>query len=412
MWPTPTRNPTAPGHCHGYGDNGSTPGESAGLAADLAMSVIVEKLSSLQNPTAPTPTEQRTGAVQHPHRFLTLDLLRGIAALVVVYFHTHALFGPNIFQHGYLAVDFFFMLSGFVLMSAYGQRLDAGWPTFTFMKARFARLYPLYFLGLTLTFVFLTAYYLLSRQHVLAAPVLLYVLGLGFVPVLFGPGGPSSYLYPLNTPTWSLFFELAVNLFQATLLRRRSQQTLFGIALASALVLAVSVLHLNTLELGPDRATFAYGFIRVIFSYTTGMLLYSLWERGTFRLRWPVIASALALVLLLGAPVPPTYAGLYDLAATLVGFPLLVLLSASAVPPRRLAGLCILLGNASYAIYVLHVPASAWLHELATHTPLLKALQAPWIGMCYLTAIVTISILLDRIYDLPARAFLRKHLHA
>ncbi len=85
-----------------------------------------------------------------PHRFLALDAMRGVAALIVVFFHSPGLFGRFLFTRGYLAVDFFFMLSGFVLTFAFQSKLDAGLKTVTFVKQRLVRLYPLYFLGLTL----------------------------------------------------------------------------------------------------------------------------------------------------------------------------------------------------------------------------------------------------------------------
>jgi peptidoglycan/LPS O-acetylase OafA/YrhL len=93
---------------------------------------------------------ERSSNPQAVGRFTLLDALRGIAALVVVQFHLHELFGRLIFPHGYLAVDFFFMLSGFVLRFAYQQRLDTGWSLSRFLRVRLIRLYPLYLLGLLL----------------------------------------------------------------------------------------------------------------------------------------------------------------------------------------------------------------------------------------------------------------------
>jgi peptidoglycan/LPS O-acetylase OafA/YrhL len=83
-------------------------------------------------------------------RFETLDALRGLAALAVVSGHTQDLFGGSIFPLGYLAVDFFFMLSGFVLAYAYGQRVEGGLTVGHFMKARLIRFYALYLIGLAI----------------------------------------------------------------------------------------------------------------------------------------------------------------------------------------------------------------------------------------------------------------------
>lgn len=75
--------------------------------------------------------------------FVTLDALRGIAAIAVVTFHFHEYFFQYT-NHGYLAVHFFYMLSGFVLSYAYQQRLDAGWKCAAFLKTRLIRLYPMF----------------------------------------------------------------------------------------------------------------------------------------------------------------------------------------------------------------------------------------------------------------------------
>ncbi|HEX7694251.1 MAG TPA: acyltransferase family protein, partial [Sphingomonas sp.] len=84
-------------------------------------------------------------------RFVVLDGMRGLAALSVVALHTAQYFpsqtGP---ARAYLAVDFFFMLSGFVMAHAYGDKLRAGLTIKGFAEIRLARLYPMIFLGVTL----------------------------------------------------------------------------------------------------------------------------------------------------------------------------------------------------------------------------------------------------------------------
>jgi peptidoglycan/LPS O-acetylase OafA/YrhL len=98
--------------------------------------------------------------------FVTLDGLRGIAALAIVARHAPVLFNSvsiyvqsdigkptALFFESYLAVDFFVALSGFVLAHAYGQRLRGGMPASEFMTVRLIRLYPLYLLALTITSV-------------------------------------------------------------------------------------------------------------------------------------------------------------------------------------------------------------------------------------------------------------------
>lgn len=83
-------------------------------------------------------------------RFVTLDAMRGIAALVVVGRHFTDASGGHAAQFSYLAVDVFFLLSGFVLSLSYRRRFDAGMSAAEFMKLRVIRLYPLYFVGISL----------------------------------------------------------------------------------------------------------------------------------------------------------------------------------------------------------------------------------------------------------------------
>jgi peptidoglycan/LPS O-acetylase OafA/YrhL len=83
-------------------------------------------------------------------RFGTLDGLRGVAVMVVVLYHAGIIFGAWISRFGYLAVDLFFALSGFVLSHAYDNRFVGGMRVAEFLYLRVVRLYPLYFLGLVL----------------------------------------------------------------------------------------------------------------------------------------------------------------------------------------------------------------------------------------------------------------------
>lgn len=149
-------------------------------------------------------TVTATGQPLKAHAFVTLDGLRGLAAVAVVLFHTPELFGPGLFPAaGYLAVDFFFTLSGFVLAFAYQARLDKGLPTGQFLRVRIARLYPLYLLSLLvgISGAFLQGAF---RVHASGAIMLAAAcLGLFLLPVA---GTPTGYIFPYNQPAWSVFF--------------------------------------------------------------------------------------------------------------------------------------------------------------------------------------------------------------
>jgi peptidoglycan/LPS O-acetylase OafA/YrhL len=148
---------------------------------------------------------------------VALDGLRGLAALAVALFHA-AIFFPALTviapANGYLAVDFFFVLSGFVLAHAYSERFAKGMTACAFMGRRLRRLYPLYLLSLALWLPLgirgLMSRTLDPRQTIIAAVAAL----------LYLPAPQSFLVYPLNPPTWSLFYELAANLFFAVIGRR------------------------------------------------------------------------------------------------------------------------------------------------------------------------------------------------
>lgn len=81
------------------------------------------------------------------HRFVFLDALRGLAAVMVVFYHRRELLPNGLAEHGYLAVDFFFMLSGFVIAYAYEDKLRTGMSRTSFIVRRLQRLMPLVILG-------------------------------------------------------------------------------------------------------------------------------------------------------------------------------------------------------------------------------------------------------------------------
>lgn len=344
-------------------------------------------------------------------KFLTLDALRGVAALTVVEFHTANFAGTRLVRHGYLAVDFFFMLSGFVLTFAYQGRLDAGWSTGAFLKARLIRLYPLYLLGLALGFGLRILDVLLGRPSpTLGAMVTLLGVGLLLLPAPAQFGHVSAFAFPFNIPAWSLFFELIANAVHALALRRRGCRFLGCLAGTAAFAFFLWVAWRGEMDLGAHRTEVLPGLARVLFGYTAGVLLFKVWQTGRFQWRVPPSLAAVALVLLLIGPSRGWGHALgYDMVVTVFCFPLLLLLSARSQPPVRVARLFQGLGVASYAIYVLHVPlAAAYFALLAKLLPR-ERLQAfaPWETLGFLGMVLLAALLTDRLYDSPVRRVLR-----
>ena len=347
------------------------------------------------------------------HQFVTMDGLRGVAALAVIAFHGRVAVAPVRFASGYLAVDFFFMLSGFVLTFAYGRKLDEGWSTWAYFKTRIVRLYPLYLLGLLLGFGFLMA--LNGYRHVAlmsgGLPGSL-ALGLAILPVMSLHPFSRTTAFPLNYPSWSIFFELLVNIAQALFLRRKSAKVLTWVAAVSFLIMAGYARAFGTINLGVDSPENILCVARVMFSYAIGMLLFRVWRSGRFRLKVP---PALIAVVLLGALALPLrhYLVLQEMLVVTLLFPVLILLAAAVEPGPRWRPVFQMLGQVSYAIYILHGPLLSILQETWMHVRHRSVeMDAPWDGLVFIVVLLGVALLVDRVYDVPARRFLRNRLLA
>lgn len=311
-----------------------------------------------------------------PHYEL-LDGLRGVAALLVICYHIFEGFATSPvdqrFNHGYLAVDFFFLLSGFVIGYAYDDRWKRGMRCRDFIRRRLIRLHPMAILGA----VFGAAAFWLQGSvrwdgtPVSAGMLLLALLcGMVLLPVWPDAGHEvrgNGEMYPLNGPSWSLFFEYLGNLLYAFLLRRLPTRLLALVVVLSGSALALfAVCDLSGyghLGVGWTLADYNLpgGLLRMLFSFSAGMLLSRQFRpmhiRGAFWL------CSLALALLLAMP----YAGsegnhlsnaIYDSVCVLLLFPLLLWLGASGrATDRTTARICRFLGDISYPVYIVHYPS-------------------------------------------------------
>lgn len=297
----------------------------------------------------------------------TLDGLRGLAALAVVLMHAGAL-APR----AYLAVDLFFLLSGFVLEHAYGARLASGWNPLGFLKKRFARLYPLYGLALAIAMVAVGSALLLHRaagwtwgQFVLAAAAEIVML----------PAWLKSdhRLYALDFPAWTLLAELAVNLVWAAVYRWLNRWTLPAWIAAAAVVLCVLALRHGGLNGGTDWETAPLGFARAFFAFPLGVLLRRQAGRalpaGAGLLA--LLAAAVALYLP-GAPSPA-----YDLAVALLLWPAVITVGAAGEVRGPVRSACIALGAVSFGAYVTAAPVYVLVHAVLK-TRGLQGEVLPW----------------------------------
>lgn len=311
-----------------------------------------------------------------PHYEL-LDGLRGVAALLVVWYHLFEAFATSPvdqrFNHGYLAVDFFFLLSGFVIGYAYDERWGRGLRMRDFIKRRLIRLHPMVVLGALLgaAAFFVQGSVRWNGEPVSTGMVLAALLcGLLLVPAWPGAGHEvrgNGEMYPLNGPGWSLFFEYLGNLLYMLLLRRLPTRWLtLLVALTGAALAAFAIGDLSGyghLGVGWTLAgsNFPGGMLRLLFAFPAGLLLARRFR--PVRIRGAFWLCSLSLAVLLAMPYVGSeqnhlFNGLYDTLSTLLLFPLLLWLGASGhATDAATARICGFLGDISYPLYMVHYPS-------------------------------------------------------
>jgi peptidoglycan/LPS O-acetylase OafA/YrhL len=299
-----------------------------------------------------------------------LDALRGLAALLVLAFHARGLSLPReVLGHGYLAVDLFFVISGFVLARAYDVGLAAGEGA-GFMVKRLKRLYPMALLGLLLG-----AGLWLVQGADPGPTLLLMMLGLAFVPFTGGRD-----VFPLNGPQWSLMWELAANLVYAVVAPWLTTRRLAALVAIGGVGHVVLTLIYGTGSLGPYGFNWWAGAPRVIYGFFAGVLLARLMGEGRLTVPAAPILVILTVVLLaLSPPVPEAARTVFDLVAALIVFPLLVASAARAQVGRLLRPVLDGLAGMSYALYALHIPIVMGLaHWKLNALAIPVALAAAW----------------------------------
>ncbi len=311
-----------------------------------------------------------------PHYEL-LDGLRGVAALLVVWYHLFEAFATSPvdqrFNHGYLAVDFFFLLSGFVIGYAYDERWGRGLRMRDFIKRRLIRLHPMVVLGALLgaAAFFVQGSVRWNGEPVSTGMVLAALLcGLLLIPAWPGAGHEvrgNGEMYPLNGPGWSLFFEYLGNLLYMLLLRRLPTRWLtLLVALTGAALAAFAIGDLSGyghLGVGWTLAgsNFPGGMLRLLFAFPAGLLLARRFR--PVRIRGAFWLCSLSLAVLLAMPYVGSeqnhlFNGLYDTLSTLLLVPLLLWLGASGhATDAATARICGFLGDISYPLYMVHYPS-------------------------------------------------------
>lgn len=348
--------------------------------------------------------------IEKPHKFETLDGLRGVAALVIVTYHQKIWF-----PRGYLAVDLFFLLSGFVISFAYQQKLDGGLKATRFLKIRLIRLYPLYLLGLILGFIatnLFRPYHRVPFGHWGLMAML--CIGLFYIPIP-PPRTHPHPAFPFNPPSWSLYLEIIANIFHAVLLRRRSTRSLVVWASICAPCLAASAAWHGNMDIGASTSDVLTGLFRVLFSYILGILLFRFWCSRKLRLKIPTAVPLILMTLVFAMPglSSKTISVLYDIVCVFFILPLTVLLAASVEPERYAGTIFSFLGSISYAVYALHSGlliffSTAWRHSFGGWPSSPRWPLEP--GIIGLLTVTVLATLVNVVFDIPVRRMLRERL--
>lgn len=360
-----------------------------------------------------------------PH-YRILDGLRGVAALLVIWYHIFEAFATSPydqgFNHGYLAVDFFFILSGFVIGYAYDDR----WKKMKkkdFFKRRLIRLQPMIIIGAVLGVItfFIQGGVMWNGTKVAFSMIMIaLLLQLFLIPAMPGSGAEvrgNGEMFPLNGPSWSLFFEYIGNILYTLILRKLSTRALMVLVLVSGAGLAVFAVgnfsgfgHLGVGWTMTDYNLIG-GFLRLLFSFSAGLLISRIFR--PVRIRGAFWICSLAVIVLLSVPYigngeSPWMNGLYDAICTIIVFPVLVCFGASGMTTDKVTtGMCKLLGDISYPLYMVHYPfmylfyAYVWKNGLA--------FAQTWsLTLVVFFGNILLAYLSLKLYDEPSRKFLTK----
>lgn len=361
-----------------------------------------------------------------PHYEL-LDGLRGVAALLVIWYHVFEGFATSPidqkFNHGYLAVDFFFILSGFVVGYAYDDRWKVKMTTKDFFKRRIIRLHPMVILGAVLgaiTFCIQGSEQWDGTKVAFSMVMLAMLLNLFLIPAVPGTGPEvrgNGEMYPLNGPSWSLFFEYIGNILYALFIRRMSTMALrvlvavSGIGLASFAVFNLSGSH----HLGVGWSLSDYnligGFLRMLFAFSIGLLMSRNFKpihiKGAFWICSLSIAVLLSMPYV-GGGESPWMNGIYDAVCTIILFPILVYLGASGkATDKSTTKVCKFLGDISYPVYIIHYPFMYLFYAWLWKNELTFAQSWPIALLIFFGSIVFAYLCL-KLYDEPLRKWLSK----
>ena len=293
------------------------------------------------------------------HRYVVLDSLRGVCACMVVLMHFGSdshFYRLTLLHNGFLFVDFFFVLSGFVIATSYGSKLAGGFPIKTFMGLRFARIYPLHFFMLMIFLAFELAYALHGAVPGTRVPFVgnyspeSLIAELFLVQTFVGPDA-----VPWNGLSWSIAVEFWTYLLFA-LVARFANRLLVPLCL---LTMIVAPLYLAVLT---DRNIYVLhdgALVRCLFGFSAGVLGWKLAPRvqALQFSAWIDSLIEIGAVLLCAVTVSEAGAGRLSLATPCVFLIAVLVFSRQRGLVSKMLQLrpFVLLGTLSYSIYLTHI---------------------------------------------------------
>ena len=366
-----------------------------------------------------------------PH-YALLDGLRGVAAMLVVCYHVFegfqfAGYKPVIdfINHGYLTVDFFFMLSGFVIGYASDDRWGKSRTMSGFFRRRLIRLHPMVMLGALIGAI---SFQLTSMERwdgthsTLLLTLIALVCSWLMIPALPGMQRDvrgNGEMFPLNGPCWSRFFEYIGNILYALIIRRLSTRAL---AWLTALLCCALTWFAVTNQSGYgsigvgwtiDTTNLLGGTLRMLCPFTIGMLMSRVFKpiknvRGAFWI-CTIILLVLFHVPFIDGGTPMSLNGIFEVACIICIFPIIVWLGASGTTTDNTSRrICRFLGDISFPLYIVHYPLMYAFYMWLMKTRLYTFSETWPIAISTMACSVCIAWLSLRFYDEPVRKWLKK----
>jgi len=347
-------------------------------------------------------------AAQERRAYQTLDGLRGVGAFVVVMRHVPYLFGPVRVPESFLAVDLFYLVSGFVVAHAYGERLKAGGFFKEFVKTRLIRLYPLYLFGLAVGII-PAAYDVITdphgwwNLHKLVEAILLGLVMMPMVPGLQATGTA------LDGPIWTLVPELIANFTYAAVVRYLKPLVLAAILIVCGAGVVYGEFRFGTLDIGYNPTDQWAALARVGYSFFAGVVVFKV--VGDRRIDSEILSWLCMAVLTFILVFNPSeeLTPWFEIGAVGVAFPLIIAAAAQIEPGPVTGKAFAVIGLVSYGVYLLHQPMGniARIAFQRLHVTVPSDWRGLLFGAVFMAVVFGLAWWLDGHYDAPFRKWLR-----